>query len=228
MRWVTPVQSVAVASDIFFAGSKGANLTSCGASEIVLSAAAALEPSVDFSSGDLLRGRAFIGDWSAYEASVEREPKNEAQTNLHFFLMARLATWRRDRPGAAALRRHVERRDFPLRGEVLGMLEMVETGTLPAGTEATLVQWGRVVGRAKRRPMFLRQIAAEMLAFVGRDDSALHMTVEADALGLIDVTWMDRCPLFASMRSSPEFVAVRDRVATRARDAMDVLEGRVE
>jgi serine/threonine-protein kinase len=194
----------------------------------ILGAAAALEPAVDFSSGDLLRGRAFIGDWSAYEASVEREPKNEAQTNLHFFLMARLASWRRDRAGAAALRRHVERRDFPLRSEVLGMLEMVETGTLPAGTEATLLQWGRLVGRAKRRPMFLRQIAAEMLAFVGRDDSALHMTVEADALGLIDVTWMDRCPLFASMRSSPEFVAVRDRVATRARDAMDVLEGRVE
>ena len=194
----------------------------------ILGAAAALEPSVDLSSGDLLRGRAFIGDWSAYEASVEREPKNEAQPNLHFFLMARLASWRRDRAGAAALRRHVERRDFPLRSEVLGMLEMVETGTLPAGTEATLLQWGRLVGRAKRRPMFLRQIAAEMLAFVGRDDSALHMTVEADALGLIDVTWMDRCPLFASMRSSPEFVAVRDRVATRARDAMDVLEGRVE
>ena len=194
----------------------------------ILGAAAALEPSVDFSSGDLLRGRAFIGDWSAYEASVEREPKNEAQTNLHFFLMARLASWRRDRPGAAALRRHVERRDFPLRGEVLGMLEMVETGTLPAGTEATLLQWGRLVGRAKRRPMFLRQIAAEMFAYVGRDESALHMTVEADALGLIDVTWMDRCPLFASMRSSPEFVAVRDRVATRAREAMDVLEGRVE
>jgi serine/threonine-protein kinase len=194
----------------------------------ILGAAAALEPSVDLSSGDLLRGRAFIGDWSAYEASVEREPKNEAQTNLHFFLMARLASWRRDRAGAAALRRHVERRDFPLRSEVLGMLEMVETGTLPAGTEATLLQWGRLVGRAKRRPMFLRQIAAEMLAFVGRDDGALHMTVEADALGLIDVTWMDRCPLFASMRSSPEFVAVRDRVATRAREAMDVLEGRVE
>jgi serine/threonine-protein kinase len=194
----------------------------------ILGAAAALEPSVDFSSGDLLRGRAFIGDWSAYEASVEREPKNEAQTNLHFFLMARLASWRRDRAGAAALRRHVERRDFPLRGEVLGILEMVETGTLPAGTEATLLQWGRLVGRAKRRPMFLRQIAAEMLAYVGRDESALRMTVEADALGLIDVTWMDRCPLFASIRSSPEFVAVRDRVAARAREAMDVLEGRVE
>jgi serine/threonine-protein kinase len=74
--------------------------------------------------------------------------------------------------------------------------------------------------------MFLRQIAAEMLAFTGRDDSALQKIVEAEALGLIDLTWMDRCPLLAPMRSSPAFVAVRDRVAARAKETMDVLEGR--
>ena len=36
IRCVLPVESVAVASDIFFAGSKGANLTNFGASEIGL------------------------------------------------------------------------------------------------------------------------------------------------------------------------------------------------
>jgi serine/threonine-protein kinase len=120
----------------------------------------------------------------------------------------------------------VEARTFPLRSEVLGLLDLVETGTLPAGTEAALMEWGRVVGRARRRPMFLRQIAAEMLAFTGRDDSALQKIVEAEALGLIDLTWMDRCPLLAPMRSSPAFEAVRDRVAARAKETMDVLEGR--
>jgi len=194
----------------------------------ILGAAVALDPSIDFSSGDLLRARAFVGDWSAFEAALEREPIDDAQTNLHFFLMARLASWRRDRPAAAALRPQVEARTFPLRAEVLGLLHLVETGALPEGTEATLMEWGRVIGRAKRRPMFLRQIAAEMLAFVGRDDSALRKIVEADELGFIDVTWMDRCPLFAPMRASPAFVAVRDRIAARAKDAMDVLEGRVE
>jgi eukaryotic-like serine/threonine-protein kinase len=89
-----------------------------------------------------------------------------------------------------------------------------------------LLEWGRVVGRAKRRPMFLRQIAAEMLAFVGRNDSSLQMVAEADALGLIDVTWMDRCPLLAPMRTLPAFVALRERVAARAKGALDVLEGR--
>jgi serine/threonine-protein kinase len=192
----------------------------------IFGAAAALEPLLDLTSGDLLRARAFVGDWSAFEAALEREPKDDAQTNLHFFLMARLVAWRRDRPAAAALRPQVEARTFPLRSEVLGLLDLVETGTLPAGTEAALMEWGRVVGRARRRPMFLRQIAAEMLAFTGRDDSALQKIVEAEALGLIDLTWMDRCPLLATMRSSPAFEAVRDRVAARAKETMDVLEGR--
>ncbi|HEX3345470.1 MAG TPA: tetratricopeptide repeat protein, partial [Polyangiaceae bacterium] len=194
----------------------------------ILGAAAALDPAVDFSSGDLLRARAFVGDWSAYEAAVERAPADDTHTNLHFFLMARLAAWRRDRAGAAALRPQVEARAFPLRGEVLGLLAVVETGAIPEGMEAAVLEWGRVVGRAKRRPMFLRQIAAEMFAFVGRNDGAIRMAAESDALGLIDVTWMDRCPLLAPLRGIPAFVAVRDRVAERARAALDVLEGRVE
>ncbi len=193
----------------------------------ILGAAAALEPLLDISSGDLLRARVYVGDWSAFEAALEREPTDDVQTNIHYFMMARLTAWRRDRSAAAALRPQVEARTFPLRVEVLGLLQLVETGQLPEGMEATLLHWGRVIGRAKRRPMFLRQLAAEMLAFVGRDDAALRMATEADTLGLIDVTWMDRCPLLAPMRSSPAFVEVRDRVAARANEAMDVLEGRV-
>ena len=41
IRCVAPAESVAVASDIFVAGSKGTNLTSFGASETALLAAAA-------------------------------------------------------------------------------------------------------------------------------------------------------------------------------------------
>ncbi|MGD0529865.1 MAG: protein kinase [Polyangiaceae bacterium] len=192
----------------------------------ILGAAAALDPSIDMSSGDLVRARVFVGDWSAYEAAVERAPKSDEPINIHFFLMARLAAWRRDAAGAAALRPQVLATTFPLREQVLGVLQLVETGTPPPGMATELLEWGRVVGRAKRRPMFLRQIAAEMLAFVGRNDSSLQMVAEADALGLIDVTWMDRCPLLAPMRTLPAFVALRERVAARAKGALDVLEGR--
>ena len=47
MRCGLPVESVAVASDIFFAGSNGANLINCGASETALLAAAARMAAID-------------------------------------------------------------------------------------------------------------------------------------------------------------------------------------
>ena len=69
-------------------------------------------------------------------------------------------------------------------------------------------------------------IAAEAQAFRGDEAGAVRCIAEGDALGLVDVTWADRCPLFESMRGSPLFVAVRDRIAARAKEALDVLEGR--
>jgi serine/threonine-protein kinase len=92
----------------------------------------------------------------------------------------------------------------------------------------SLREWGRVVGRARRRPIFFRQLAAEGLAFAGDYVEAEAVLLEADSLGLVDVTWLDRCPLFEPFRGSPGFVAIRERVAARAKEALDVLEGRVE
>ena len=194
----------------------------------ILGAAAALDPALDITNGDLMRARVFVGDWTTFDAGLEREPATEAQASLHFFVFARLASWRRDKAAAAILRRQVEKRTFALRDEVLQILGVIETDTLPEGMQQQLAIWGRLIGRARRRPMFFRQLAAEMHAYVGEDAATVHAIGEADGLGLIDVTWLDRCPLFAPIRQAPLFVAVRDRIAARAREAIDVLEGRVD
>ena len=193
----------------------------------ILRAAAALDPAVDLSTGDLLRGRVLAGETGAYEDALLREPADDT-SRVHYFLLARLAAWRRDARGAAILREQVVRRRFDLREEVLRMLELVETGKPPEGMQAELARWGRVVGRARRRPMFFRQLAAETRAFIGDEAAALQSLAEADALGLVDVTWADRCPIFEAMRGSPLFIAVRDRIAARAKESLDVLEGRAD
>ena len=194
----------------------------------ILAAAAALDPAIDITGGDLVRARVYVGDWTAFDAALEREPATDAQASLHFFLFARLASWRRDKAAAAVLRRQVEKRTFALHDEVLRILGVIETDMLPEGMQEQLAVWGRIVGRARRRPMFFRQLAAEMHAYVREDAATVHAIGEADGLGLIDVTWVDRCPLFAPIREAPLFVAVRDRIAARAKEAVDVLEGRVD
>jgi serine/threonine-protein kinase len=192
-----------------------------------LSAAVALEPSIEMASGDLLRARALLGDWSAFEAAIEEEPRAGAQPSSRYFLLARLTMWRRDAALVPAARRCFERVEFPLKPQVLRLLDFVEAGRGQGDVESEIVPWGRVVGRARRRPMFFRQLAAEVNAYVSNEQETLRAIEDADALGLIDVTWTDRCPLFDALRDKPAFRAPRDRIAARAKEAIDVLEGRV-
>jgi serine/threonine-protein kinase len=206
----------------------GRMLIEAGAPErgvAILAAAAAVDPAVDAASAELLRGRALLGDWAWFDGLLTRATAPEAQSSPYFFQLARMTTWRRDAAAAAAIREVVAPARFALHDQVLAVLSMVETGRMPRDMFETLEQWGRIVGRARRRPMFFRQLAAEVHAFAGDEAAALRSMAEADALGLMDVTWADRCPLFDAMRATPLFVAVRDRIAARARETLAALEG---
>jgi eukaryotic-like serine/threonine-protein kinase len=205
----------------------------------ILAAAAALEPGMGLVATDLLRGRALLGDWSMFEsmfeAMLKAPPPSDAMGDVRFaegnrvpagyFLMARLCLWRKDRAAAAALRKHVLERPFALQAQVVELLDVLELGQAGRVAE-TLAEWGRVVGRARRRPTLFRQLAAEVSAFQGDSAAVVGSMDSAEALGLVDLTWIDRCPLFASTRALPEFIAVRDKVAARARATIDVLEWR--
>ena len=65
-----------------------------------------------------------------------------------------------------------------------------------------------------------------MAAYAGRNDEALDAIEAADRLGLIDIAWLDRCPLFEGLRESPRFVSARRGVASRAAMVLGALEGR--
>jgi eukaryotic-like serine/threonine-protein kinase len=193
----------------------------------LLSAVIAVEPQRNLVHSDLARARALMGDWSAYEAAIENPPTDD-HANIRYMLLARLTMWRKDKATALVLKRQIESKNFALVPEVLAFLDMIVTGQRRAELLRNLQEWGRVIGRAKRRPAFFRQLAAEGLAFVGDLELSEKALVEAEALGLVDLTWLDRCPVFSEMRGSPGFAAVRARVAARAKEVLDVLEGRAE
>ncbi len=191
-----------------------------------LTAAVSLEPSIDMAQGDLLRARALMGDWSAYEAALERPAPVTGQSNMLYFLLARLSMWKRDPSVGAALKKLVKERAQGLQRELEGMIHILETKQLAPEVIGVIDAWGKVAGRSRRRPMFFRQLAAEAHAYVGQRERTLLALREADAFGLIDVTWADRCPLFEPYRADPIFRDVRDHIAARAKDVLDVLEGR--
>jgi eukaryotic-like serine/threonine-protein kinase len=196
----------------------------------LLTAVAALDPKMgmvagDLASTDLVRGRALLGDWSLLDAALEAPIGEDVVVGPRYINMARLCLWRRDHEAAARLHPIMERASFPLQEVVLRLLDFFDPGKSQAFHELLALR-GRVTGRARRRQAFFQQLTAEVLAFEGDYEGVVEALNAADELELMDVTWADRCPLFEAMRARPEYVAVRDRIAARARATLDVLEWR--
>jgi serine/threonine-protein kinase len=65
-----------------------------------------------------------------------------------------------------------------------------------------------------RRAAFHAQLHAELYASLGRDEDALAAVAEADQQGLVDIEWLERCPLLDPLRDA--LGGIRSRVAARA------------
>jgi hypothetical protein len=54
-------------------------------------------------------------------------------------------------------------------------------------------------------------------------DQGLSAIEKAVDLGLLDIGWLDHCPLLQQLASSDRFQKMRERVAVRAREVLTVL-----
>jgi hypothetical protein len=72
---------------------------------------------------------------------------------------------------------------------------------------------------SRRRALFL-QILAEMTSFVGDVDAAMNAFESSVGTGLRDLTWVDLCPVLAEVRKHERFARARERVMTRAAEAI--------
>jgi serine/threonine protein kinase len=188
-----------------------------------LRTATLLEPSLERAAGDIIRVKALLGDWSPVEELFESLAHATEGQNLSWFLCARMVAWRREPAWATRLRELAAPHSFPLKSVVEGTCRLIETGTLTETMAMALAMWGQVTGRARRRPMFMRQIKAELCAFVKDDASVLDALESADNLGLIDRVWLERCPLLDTYRATERYQKVHASVTARAKEVLDAL-----
>lgn len=66
-----------------------------------------------------------------------------------------------------------------------------------------------------RLNLVIRQLGIEGMALGGSNQLALDELEKAADVGLLDLVWVDRCPLFDTFRDSPRFKSARDKVAAR-------------
>jgi serine/threonine-protein kinase len=173
-----------------------------------------LEPSLRIGVIEPARWHGLYGDLDEYERLIGvierdlRDPGTAAQS------LVRVGAWR-------------GRRDLVERG-----LALLARETGPAA--AAITTYGRVALDptspalmpdpalfARTSPRFATlafQILAEVSVLAGRPDDALTAIQRAADAALADLAWLDRCPLFDTLRDRPEFRASREQVRQRVDD----------
>ncbi|MCC6557140.1 MAG: protein kinase [Polyangiaceae bacterium] len=173
-------------------------------------AALALDPEVPLAKTSLARtleltGRSAEADALAGPAILDGRFVGSA---LHM----RFLLWRRDVATA--------RTCLPLlKGEEgyelsSAMLRLMVHAEVPETLE--FMQIERLSRAAVRRRAFVKQLQAEVYAFLGRAEAVVRALAGSVEEGLIDLLWLERCPLLAEAREDPRFGPLHAEVRRRA------------
>ena len=70
--------------------------------------------------------------------------------------------------------------------------------------------------RPHRFQLVAMQRLSEMAMVMDQRNAALYTLTAVSQFGLIDIVWIDHCPLFTSLHGDPTFDAARGVIAERA------------
>ncbi len=180
-----------------------------------LEAAIALDPDAPLAVTALARAYAFERRWDACHALLDEDRARSGEVG-YWSVAARMVLWRSDRAAAAAYLEVVP--DAPDQLTTRLLLTLVATAEIPEGA-AQFVTVHQTPDVVMRRRVFFMQIEAEIAAFLGQTDVALDAIGRGAEAGLIDLCWLERCPLFDGVRSDPRYEAAHARVK-RSADAI--------
>jgi TolB-like protein len=190
-----------------------------------LEAALALDPDSLAARTALVRALVLQGRWEAAKPLI-RHSSGDVLGAMHCSsLSLRFAMWRGDSTAV------IEVPEIPpevpayiagFRRVVGAQIESLRTRTvnpvLVSVVEDTIATPGLRLRAARC------QFAAEALAWAGQFDRALELVGHAVAAGLLDLTWLDGCPLLAPLRDLPAWPGLRGVVAERAAQVLAALD----
>ncbi len=129
----------------------------------------------------------------------------------------RLAVWFDDRPMAARCADLLEKnRAGAAWDKAVPLLRSVAAGTYWEHAVPAFRAMADGARNAPRHRATMLQLAAEYFASSGKVEETLVALEEAAQLPLVDLLWLDRCPVFATLRELPRFARVRAQVSARA------------
>ena len=169
---------------------------------------------------ELARVHALLGDRPKAEECIAKITAPTGSGMAGMLQRARLAFWWDDSELALSLAAIMEASAEPntsyLRTVLLPIIQVLaRRGTYDECIDA-FERFAAVATPSSRQRAFLQQLATEFLCGVGAPSRALAALEGAAELPLIDVFWLDRCPVLGPIRDDPRFAKVRALVAQRA------------
>jgi eukaryotic-like serine/threonine-protein kinase len=168
---------------------------------------------------DLARVEALCGDWAAADARLDAllAVTTRHTARLSSLFKARLAGWRGKKDAALTeMMEPPKHSTFVVDTMMRAIRKMVAEGGV---SEPEWLQQLDVAG-GETRPVRARLISIQILSEVAmvhdRPELARVGLERAAQLGLFDVVWLERCPLWRSVSAEPWFGAVAAQVAARA------------
>jgi TolB-like protein/tRNA A-37 threonylcarbamoyl transferase component Bud32 len=182
---------------------------------IHLRTALSIDPSNTVLRFELARAYALLGNWPEAERYMDVPVKLPGEVVSRYLFRTRLCLWRGEG--------HPDLDDPPVLGPEMGALgnpaelrNLQRTRELTESYRAGLDAGARRGEPHSRRRTLFFQINTEVYAYVFEIDHALAALAEAIESGLIDLFWLDRCPVLDAVRKDGRFAPLRAEVAERA------------
>jgi serine/threonine-protein kinase len=180
-----------------------------------LEAALALDPDVPNARVEMGRVHALAGRWEEAEAELE---KLRARDDAFAFWTGRTRTalWRRQMDLVEQYLAELGEDERTLK--IPQMMRLLASGK-PVPLDAFPEIPGGA-GRQNRRRAFFLQMRAEILGFMGDVPHAMEAIAASVQAGLIDLLWLERCPLLEETRRDAGYLPLHAEVKRRTDDIL--------
>jgi serine/threonine-protein kinase len=170
------------------------------------------------------RVRALAGDSETAFEIMDEWRLAESDMLPFFVSLARLVVWTLDVDRMKALLAKLDAVEAPprVRIPVETMLRtLVNRSLAPESLHMMNVALPIDERPTPRRACFNAQVRAELAAAGNEPEIAMAALRAADAQGLIDIAWLDRCQVLAPIRTHAEYARIRANVAVRAQRVLE-------
>jgi serine/threonine-protein kinase len=174
-----------------------------------------LDPVNSLASMSIARWHALHADWDAHDRIFEEQARR-GNGNAFPVLVMRIRTcaWRGDVATVGKLAEIVDPQARKLSRLQPGLFARAFIGELSPEEVARTYEETPLPASARLRTLRFQMATELWLHFERRGDALRALQLAADD-SLIDVEWLDHCPLLASLRGSPEHAAARRKAVER-------------